>query len=66
MLLASCEIIPSFVFFSGLGWGVEGRAEAFILKRDAEEELNLEMRKSFDSPAVAPTLSLLSVAKRWL
>ena len=49
------------------GWvAVEGRAKAFILERDAEEELNLERRKSFHSPGVVLTLSLLSAAKRWL
>lgn len=51
-----------FFFVLGCG-GIEGRAEAFILIRDAEEERNLEMRKSFDSPDVAPTRSLLSAAK---
>lgn len=54
-----------FFFVLGCG-GIEGRAEAFILIRDAEEERNLEMRKSFDSPDVAPTRSPLSAAKRWL
>lgn len=44
---------------------MEGRAKAFILERDAEE-LNLERRKTFHSPGVVPTLSLLSAAKRWL
>ena len=64
-------MMPSFIF-SVLSWGwgewvaVEGRAKAFILERDAEEELNLERRKSFHSPGVVLTLSLLSAAKRWL
>jgi len=45
---------------------VEGRAKAFILKRDAEEELNLERIGKVSILQVWSSLCHLSAAKRWL
>lgn len=54
-LLASCEIVTSFIF-SVFRWWRRGRAEGWLISKEkCERKLNLEMRKSFAFPVVPAT-----------